>query len=808
MKFSIIIFSLFASGSLCATHASDKANFKEAFKTPGFEYRAIYPFRGAGGDNNKDAGTIKEQLDVIYDQYGFGGVIVSPTTDKRFSGQSTGVAPGYMQHVGSGLQAISPEGASPWIMTLPKGVEPYKYKAPEIDPSAPKPEPLPAYLSDKYFDQLKEILSYSKQKGRKVVFYDEVGYPSGIANHTTPEKYYRKLLEKSEESVTGPVKIAKQLPEEGVLMAVVAMNKASLERIDLGAMVKGNTLNWSVPAGDWKIMVFNCVTAKSYGTDVDYHVATDYMDTEAVSWFIDKVYEPHAREVGNYFGNTLFQTFFDDVGIFDQERTWTPKFNEKFKELTGVDPATYYPALWESIGTETEAARAAFFNTRAVLLADGFPKMVSQWGKTNGVDVSGHCPGNYDPQPVDMNGDPFIYYRDIDVPLADVIFAYPLGRDGFKLISDGADFYDKPVVAAETFNSFSPAGHKAGYRRLMELYVRGINRLMGSGLPKENIFGDQQTFAQWVGRNSTMLQGGRRVSEVAIFYPIADLEAFYRFDAPEYTSQMRWGTFIPDYSDFMAVGEMLLGEVHRDFTFLHPDFLLSDKIEINGTELKLKNEVNNQNYKVLILPGQRVISLEALRKIKEYYDNGGAVVATSLLPSKSSEFTGSHTDAVANDRQVCQIIKSIFGVDPLQKISQERVSELNVNKKGGKAIFIGKPDAKLLSQTFDKLNISADVVFEGNPSPTSGGGMFSVLHKNRDGRDIYYFANSSDELVETSVSVRGRIVPELWNPADGEMSKIDGVKYVKIGGEMYTKFPFKLDAVSSVFVVSTDKMLH
>jgi hypothetical protein len=97
-----------------------------------------------------------------------------------------------------------------------------------------------------------------------------------------------------------------------------------------------------------------------------------------------------------------------------------------------------------------------------------------------------------------------------------------------------------------------------------------------------------------------MLQGGRRVSEIAIFYPIADLLSFYKFDAPEYIKDMRWGTFVPYDNDFLAVGEMLLGEAHRDFTFLHPDHLLSDKLKINGATLEMENDVNYQNFKVLI----------------------------------------------------------------------------------------------------------------------------------------------------------------------------------------------------------------
>jgi hypothetical protein len=581
------------------------------------------------------------------------------------------------------------------------------------------------------------------------------------------------------------------------------MNITTLERIDLTPQIKNNNLNWQVPAGSWKLMVFNCITTKIAGGELDYCAATDYLDPETANWFVQKVYNPLAKEVGDYFGNTLFQTFFDDVGIFDEERTWTAKFNDKFKSRFGINPAIYYPALWQNIGPETDAARVAFFDTRAELLADGFPKVISDWGVKNKIQVSGHCPGNYDPQPVDMNGDPFKFYRAQSIPMVDVIFSYPTGRDGFKLISDGANYYDKPIVAAETFSSFSPPGEKEGYRRLMELYVRGINRLMGSGLPKSDLLNNKTDFAEWVGRSSMMLQGGKRVSDIAIYYPIADLEAFYHFDAPEYTKDMRWGTFVPYDNDYLAIGEMLLGEVHRDFTFLHPDFILSDKIKIKGSIFALENKVNSQNYQLLILPGQKVISLKALEKIKDYFDQGGTILATSILPSIAAELSGSEKATLANNLQVQKIIKAIFGIDATMPMP-EAVSAINTNKMNGHAVFIRKPNGKLLAETINNLQISADVLLEGNPIPSSAGGMFSYIHKKKDNRDIYFFANSSNDSIETYVEVKGSIRPELWDPANGQITPIIQVENVFKNGQNYTRFPLKLNAVSSIFIVAAN----
>lgn len=265
-KFTTLCVAMFSVGCSFAQPV-DKTDLREQFKNPPFEFRAIFPFQGAGGANYNESESIQNQLDKIYNQYGFGGILVAPTDDKPFTGKQNS-EPGYVQHIGNGLQTKLPVGASPWLMTLPPGVTSYKNNSSSADQQPSKPAPPPAYLSKEYFDQLRTILAYSKGKGRKVVFYDEIGYPSGIANHTTPEKFRRKVLQKNEESVAGPKEIRKTIPENGTLMAVVGMNTSTYERIDLTPQVKNNTLSWKVPSGTWKIMVLNCVTTKIAGGEL------------------------------------------------------------------------------------------------------------------------------------------------------------------------------------------------------------------------------------------------------------------------------------------------------------------------------------------------------------------------------------------------------------------------------------------------------------------------------------------------------------------------------------------------------------
>ena len=46
-------------------------------------------------------------------------------------------------------------------------------------------------------------------------------------------------------------------------------------------------------------------------------------------------------------------------------------------------------------------------------------------------------------------------------------------------------------------------------------------------------------------------------------------------------------------------------------------------------------------------------------------------------------------------------------------------------------------------------------------------GSLTYNHKVKEGRNIYFFANSSDKPIETKVVLRGSMVLAIWNPMNG-----------------------------------------
>lgn len=230
---------------------------------------------------------------------------------------------------------------------------------------------------------------------------------------------------------------------------------------------------------------------------------------------------------------------------------------------------------------------------------------------------------------------------------------------------------------------------------------------------------------------------------------------------------------------------MLTNEIRRDFTFVHPEYLATDKYSVQKGQLHLNNKENFQDYKTIIIPGGKVISVEVLRKIKQFYEDGGKVIATTLLPTLSAE--------MGKDPEILKLVAGLFGADAA------RNPRVQTNSRGGKALFIPRPSKQALSEVIESFTPDADVLFEKSPIITSKLGVFSYLHKISNGKEIYFFANSGDNEINTDVLLRGKPNLENWNPHTGVVSSVGKISHITKNGQTYTRCKLSLKGVQSTF---------
>ncbi len=665
----------------------------------------------------------------------------------------------------------------------------------------------PAYLSEDYFSVYGAALDQAKALGLTLSLYDEYGFPSGSAgsqNSSDTSLFARRWpdltirrLDKLEWLLNGPRSFETNLPP-GRLAAVVAMNTTTLERVDLTRRVTDRKLDWQAPAGTWRLMAFLSVNA---GEPI-----CDYLDPDAVDHFIEITHQAYYDRFAKHFGTTITSSFFDEPTLYRAEgRTWTDKFNEKFEARYGFDPRPYYPALWYDIGPDTQAARNFLFGFRTELYATGFPKRIQDWCAAHGIQATGHQDQEEIVNPVSVSGDLMKCFQHQGIPGIDKIGGDRPAERFYKVISSAAYNWDHTLVMSETYGAMGDISWDEIYKVAMEQYTKGINLLIAHAVwydDKHVIFKPELSwrhplyaprlpeFNTWLARVNVMLQNDdAHVADIAVLYPIATLQGSHRLDGP--LGFYQGGVTVPE-ADYVDVGEALSTSLGRDFTYLHPE-VLEDRCRVRGGSLELTNRINPEQFRVLILPGHKTIRWATLRKIQEFVDQGGNVIASGELPTKSAEF--------GHDADVQKAVEAMFGRDPRSNMPKDGYVSRK-NPRGGSAIVLGSAsptqktnpiDNAALRRALDSALPQYDVTFEPDHA-------LRYIHKVRDGRHVYFFANLDPRLKESAVTLRGDHKLARWDPHTGTTAPAEATHAKEMGIDV-TRVHLQLPHLTSVFLV-------
>jgi len=657
------------------------------------------------------------------------------------------------------------------------------------------------YMSDEFFRLYRLALEQAKKHHLYVILYDDYFFPTGTVCGQLYKKYpehMAKRLDKVEKDISGPQTVQLTIPE-GTCIGAVAFNKDTYQRIDISDKAEHNTLRYAVPEGNWKVMAF--YLNHDAVLKIRNPGLVNYLDPDAVEKFIELSYDRFYDNLKEYFGDTIRMAFYDEPSLHWLEgRVWTASFNEDFKSKFGYSPMTYYPALWYDIGPETQAARNALYGFRAELFQDNFIAKLNNWCSDHGIRLTGHLDQEEIPNPVPINGDLIRMFKHQDIPGADDVFYWGRANTGYKLVTSASCNYDKPVTMAETYAAYEKINDKILLQVAMDQYAMGISfQVTAAGIiGRANNVPDLN---RYVGRTSYILQHGRHVADVAILYPIAALQGCFTFDTGwEYAYT---GGNPPPEIDYMDIGEILFRRLRVDYTYLHPE-VLRNRCIIRDDKLILNNKVNRETYHLLIVPGGSTIQKSTAEKIKRYYDNGGAILATSRLPAHSAEFE--------NDMGVRRTFSQIFNVstDAIAagqiQVNAAKGYLHNRNAAGGEAFFLPKPDPDKINAILQQVIPVPDVNIHEKPWPVKTGidydGALTYIHKVKQGRDIYFFANSSEKHIDTIVTLCGRKSLIIWNPHSGQIQPADYHHTTTNAGRPTTNLQLTLPAVSSRFFIS------
>lgn len=634
------------------------------------------------------------------------------------------------------------------------------------------------FMSPEFLDAYEAAVDEAARLDLKVCLYDEFWFPSGWAGGQLAQVYPQSLskrLDLHAIELAGPTRYQKLIPP-GQLMAGVAMNLDSLERIDLSPFIRDNWLSWSVPDGQWRVMFFVCVTDGAKGL-------VDYLDPKAVDNYLELTYDRFFDRLERYFSSTIDSAFYDEPTFHWVEggRAWTGDFNEHFVARFGTNPSTLYPALWFDIGLQTESARAAFFGLRTELLSNAYIKRMNDWCRKRGIQLTGHFDQEEVANPVGLCGDLMKVFEHQDIPAFDQVFQYGRSRRIAKVVSSAAANFGHRLTLCECYGATANLGSDDAhllFAEAIDLFARGMNVLVPHAVwlepsamefPPNLTSGDSELgpfvapFADWVTRIQSVVQRGYTVADIAILYPIESMMASYRFGtgANPYLGGLP-GKEMESDEDYLIIGDILSTELQRDFLYLHPDILeakcsiASDEQGVPVLELGSSDNGFRHQFRAVILPSMKNISLTTLVRLKQFHDAGGVLISTGCQPVRAVAPLGEDANAAKSNGEVARIMNSLFGSE-------------------GFASFILTTDTNSLRAVLEDRIGAGDVRIKSNPPATfePGSGHLSCLHKRLDDTDVYFVGNSRRVSQTLSVDVRGHHRLEKWDPKTGAIHAVE-----------------------------------
>ena len=538
---------------------------------------------------------------------------------------------------------------------------------------------------------------------------------------------------------------------------------------------EGN-LSWEAPDGEW------CIIRFGY-TCTDSHVSTssgdwqgsvlDYMSKDAFDFYWNDVVQPIFNAAGDHVGTTL--KFMETDSWECGGMNWTDNFSEEFQNYRGYDLKNYLPIVAGNIIEDVNISNAFlgdFRKTLGDLVAYNHYARFQEYAHKYNMGIQPESAG---PHAGPMDGIKNYGFSDIVMsefwspsqhrPL-------PENRFFLKQASSAAHIYGKKIVGAESFTSIGPHWNDELWHDQKSAFdheiCAGLNRMYfhtftcsspEMGLPGQEYFAGthinpQVTWWKQSGalidyfhRTQLMVQEGKFVADVLYYY----------------------GDHVPNVFPFK----------HSDPAGVMPGFDYDVTDETIFLQLKMndgKIEVpGGLEYRVLVLPDHKVLSMAVLEKVESLLNQGAQVIG--YKPERLVSLVGGENE----QKRFLELADKIWGNENPGKGEKKY-------GKGNVSWGISAREYLLTKGT------PADFDIPESDSKTD----FDYIHYTVDESDIFFVSNQTTERKEINCQFRvSAKQPELWDALTGEIR--EAVAFTQKDG--LTTVPITLEPYGSIMVV-------
>ncbi len=246
------------------------------------------------------------------------------------------------------------------------------------------------WLSDKMIGAMHIAINEAAKRNMYVVLYDEGMYPSGSSSgqvvERNPDHAARGLTKIDLKAGETP-----KLTEEMRLVTII--DRPGGERVAVVEQPTGGVIRG-----------LHYINEGTDSIKEDLPPAADILNPDAVTSFIELVYDRYAKEFGDFFGNTVIGIFTDEPDMLGRggrtrDRNIVPgnaSLLPQMKNILGYDIKPFLSDLWYSDYPESRKRRADYYRALNICLEENYYKRLGDWCEQHGTALMGHPAGPMD----------------------------------------------------------------------------------------------------------------------------------------------------------------------------------------------------------------------------------------------------------------------------------------------------------------------------------------------------------------------------------------------------------------------------
>lgn len=267
-----------------------------------------------------------------------------------------------------------------------------------------------------WWSDTKLIMDFCKAHDMHVWILDDKHFPSGNANNAFYREENAHLrpwgITERHIDVAGPVTDCNVMVDtwkataEDEIVAVLALKhvpncETYTEVLDISDGYENGLVWFDLPEGMWRIVML----IKTQGGLDDYSIHyCDMLREESVKVFVEAVYEPHYKQLKEYFGNTFLGFFSDEPSFRNNVKNgfltetgkpfahypWHNKLLPMLQERLGDNARAMLAGLWYDLGEASDRFRYAYMDIISREYSRNFCTQLGTWCRNHGIQYIGH----------------------------------------------------------------------------------------------------------------------------------------------------------------------------------------------------------------------------------------------------------------------------------------------------------------------------------------------------------------------------------------------------------------------------------